>query len=72
MPNGERMQIHAAQVVEGQIVTEGQVAEQNKSIFVGTQSGLIKLVRIQLPGGRPIEGDAIVQKLQMYVGNRVS
>jgi methionyl-tRNA formyltransferase len=58
---GERIQVHAASVSEGAALDPGQIAHADGQVFVGTADGALILRRVQLPGGRPIEGASIQQ-----------
>lgn len=66
-----RMQIHAARVVANEQLSRGEIASRDKAVYIGTSDGSLELVRVQLPGGKPIEGNAITQKLQAYVGSQL-
>lgn len=67
--DGTRMQIHAAGVAKGAPLGKGEISIHNKTIQIGTADGNLELRRVQLPGGKPIEGNAIIQKLQAYDGS---
>ncbi len=66
-----RMQIHAAQVSNNDSLAPAEVRVQDKSVLVGTGSGALELERVQLPGGKPIEGNALLQKLADFDGKKV-
>ena len=66
LPDGIRMQVHQAAVSTGSPGRPGQIHVQGTNVVVGTGEGGLLLQRVQLPGGKPIEGHAIVQKLQHY------
>lgn len=61
-----RMQIHLAAVRDATTLAPGEVSTEGKSVVIGTGNGALELLRVQLPGGKPIEGHALVQKLQSY------
>ena len=65
--NGDRMQVHAASVSSANL-PPGQISVEGKCVVVGTESGSLQLIRVQLPGGKPIEGHAMAQKLQAHHG----
>lgn len=71
LPNGDRMQVHAAGVSQQQI-QRGVITVLGKQVLVGTASGALELVRVQLPGGKPIEGHALLQKLSGSEGETLS
>lgn len=71
LPNGDRMQVHAASVTTDAL-SPGRLAIDGKRVLVGTADGALELVRVQLPGGKPIEGNAMVQKLSPYDGSTFS
>ena len=64
-----RMQIHSARVAESEEIAAGLVGIENKSVLVGTGEGDLELLRVQLPGGKPVEGNALLQKLQAFDGS---
>lgn len=66
-----RMQIHAAGVPGSSSLAVGAIGVGKKSALVGTGDGDLELLRVQLPGGKPIEGNALVQKLQAFDGSIV-
>ena len=59
--DGSRIQIHAATVVDDAGRAPGQVGRDGKRVTVGTGDGGLALDRVQLPGGKPIEGNTIAQ-----------
>lgn len=72
LPDDSRMQVHAAKVVTDVSLPPGQISVDKKSALIGTGHNVLELVRVQLPGGRPIEGHALVQKLTPYDGGNAS
>lgn len=68
LPNGDRMQIHVARVVTDVDNRPGMITIDGKRIFVGTGAGSLELIRVQLPGGKPIAGNALIQKLNQFSG----
>lgn len=68
LADGTRLQIHAA---ESQPITAhapGAIRFDGGEVHVGTGQGTLILRRIQLPGGTPVEGNAITQKLARWDG----
>lgn len=72
LPDDSRMQVHAAKVVTDVSLPPGQISVDKKSALIGTGHNALELVRVQFPGGRPIEGHALVQKLTPYDGGSAS
>ena len=68
LPSGDRMQIHAVRHVSETEVPAGVISVRDKRVYVGAENGEIELVRVQLPGGRPIDGNALQQKLAALDG----
>lgn len=66
LPDGTRMQVHRASVSDESTAEPGQITVRGANVYVGTGEGDLLLERVQLPGGTPIEGHAIVLKLQRY------
>lgn len=60
-PGGERVQVHATQVVPDEQMSPGKIIHSDNAVRVGTGEGLLELRRVQLPGGRPIEGTALLR-----------
>lgn len=58
---GERIQVHAVYVMLETVGQPGEVTHRGKDVIVGTREGSLVLQRVQIPGGRPIEGQAILQ-----------
>lgn len=67
LPTGERMQVHAASVAPEKLAA-GQLRVDGKRVLVGTTAGSLELTRVQLPGGKPIDGNAMIQKLRQFDG----
>lgn len=65
LPNGDRMQVHAANVAEATL-EPGQIGVSGKQALIGTGASALELIRVQLPGGKPIEGHAMLQKLAPF------
>lgn len=70
LSDGSRMQIHASSVVEDSSLPVGEISVSKRTVLVGTGEGALQLGRVQLPGGRPIESHALVQKLAPMDGSR--
>jgi methionyl-tRNA formyltransferase len=60
-PGGSRIQIHAAGVHGGLAGEPGRIVRRGRDVLIATVDGALALRRIQLPGGTPIEGAAILQ-----------
>ena len=58
---GERIQIHAATVHEAVAEAPGTIVGRGQEMLVATSDGALALRRIQLPGGKPVEGAALLQ-----------
>lgn len=58
--NGERIQVHVASLEPEEQGSPGTVFHRHRRVLVSTGEGALVLERVQLPGGRPIEGDALV------------
>lgn len=71
LPNGDRMQIHQAQVREDNSLSAGELALHDQTVLVGTGKGALVLKRVQLPGGKPIDGNAILQRMQSFISQRI-
>jgi len=59
-PDSSRIQVHLVDVVVETVGAPGKIVRRNDEVLVGTGSGSIILRRIQLPGGRPVEGRALL------------
>lgn len=59
--DGTRIQIHAADVVRYEDLAPGHVRNDGRNVTVGTADGALALRRLQVPGGKPLEGNAIAQ-----------
>lgn len=68
LPNGDRVQIHAARMVTNLDTRPGVLTIDGKRTFVGTGAGSLELIRVQVPGGKPVEGHALIQKLNQFSG----
>jgi methionyl-tRNA formyltransferase len=67
-PYGERIQVHAAAVSETSEPSPGAVIHNSGRVLVATGEGSLLLTRVQLPGGRPIEGHAVASALSLEAG----
>lgn len=67
--SGDRIQIHQSAVDETIEANPGVVIHDGERVLVGTGGGALELVRVQLPGGKPIEGNAILQVPVFEAGN---
>jgi methionyl-tRNA formyltransferase len=67
-PNGERIQVQAASVSRARDSAPGTVIHDGGRVLVSTGGGSLVLVRIQLPGGRPLEGPAIASARTLQAG----
>jgi methionyl-tRNA formyltransferase len=68
---GDRIQVHEARVDLNVRPEPGEIAHAGNRVLVGTGDGALELVRIQLPGGRPIEGNGIGQAAALAEGQRL-
>lgn len=59
--DGIRIQVHAASVRDRVQLATGTVLHVDKAVLVGCDEGALELKRVQFPGGKPIEGNAIRQ-----------
>jgi methionyl-tRNA formyltransferase len=59
--DGTRIQVHETAVDQEMRLTAGTVHNDGRVALVGTGDGALVLRRIQLPGGKPIEGHSIAQ-----------
>ncbi len=59
--NGDRIQVHRALVTDSVPGVSGSVHHDGDRVLVSCGKDAIELVRAQLPGGKPIEGHALVQ-----------
>lgn len=59
--SGERIQVHAAGLGPQVSESPGTVVHDGRHVFVAAGEGALRLLRIQLPGGRPIEAPALAQ-----------
>lgn len=58
--DGSRIQVHRARV-SGIELDPGEVRYIGRQVVVGCGDGSLELVRVQMPGGKPIEGNALLQ-----------
>lgn len=68
-PGGERIQVHAAGAMEETVSAPGVTARRGGTLVIGTDNGTLVLRRVQLPGGKPIEGSALLQVKALAEGN---
>lgn len=68
LEDGERLQVHAADVEQHVNLGPGAVRHADGRVLVGTGDGALALKRILLPGARPIEGAAISQSRALADG----
>lgn len=66
---GERIQVHAAGVMEETVSSPGVIAHRGGAVLIGTGNGTLVLRRMQLPGGKPIEGPALLGVKALAEGN---
>lgn len=66
--DGTRIQIHEVAALSEPAVSAGRIAHLGKRVVVGAGDGATELLRVQLPGGKPIEGEAIVQSASFADG----
>ena len=72
MPDGQRLQIHRAAVVEGREGEPGMVVrEENRQILVATGAGALWVQRVQFAGGRPLDGHALLSHPALVSGIRL-
>jgi methionyl-tRNA formyltransferase len=57
--DGSRIQVHAADAAADVVAPSGTVVRQEKHVVIATGDGGLLLNRIQLPGGKPIDGQAL-------------
>ena len=69
--DGQRAQVHAAAVRAPVAAAPGTVVREDTSVLVATGDGALELVRVQLPGGRPIEGHALAMARALAPGARL-
>ena len=72
LPDETRMQIHEANVSASDSLTVGQLEVADGEVRIGTGDGVLEVVRAQLPGGKPIDGNALIQKLTQKSGEILS
>jgi methionyl-tRNA formyltransferase len=59
--DGTRIQVQETAVDQETHLSAGTVRNDGRVVLVGTRDGALVLRRIQLPGGKPIEGHSIAQ-----------
>lgn len=59
--NGERIQVHRALVSDSVPGASGMVHHDGDRVLVSCGKDALELVRVQLPGGKPIEGHPLLQ-----------
>lgn len=70
LSDDSRMQIHSARVAQDASLPPGSIAVDKVRAVIGTGERALELTRVQLPGGRPVDGHALVQKMAPMNGNR--
>lgn len=68
--DGTRIQIHRARVADVQLAP-GEVRHVERRVLVGCAEGALELVRVQVPGGKPIEANALLQASVLANGARL-
>jgi methionyl-tRNA formyltransferase len=63
-----RIQVHAADVSAEVVGGPGLISRRGNDVHVGTGGGSLMLRRIQLPGGKPLEGSAITRSVALAEG----
>lgn len=64
LPNGDRLQIHQVATGADKHLTPGQLTIDKTGVYMGTGKGTLQLIRVQFSGGKPVDGQALIQKLQ--------
>lgn len=59
--SGDRIQVHRSRPVPDELLRPGTVRNDDEGVLVGCGSGALELLRVQLPGGKPLEGHALRQ-----------
>jgi len=62
------MQVHEAHVDDARSLACGELLVEGRQVLIGTSEGALQVQRAQLPGGRPIDTNALVQKLSQFNG----
>lgn len=70
-PDSSRMQIHHVDVADEDVSEPGTIMRRDNEVLIGTGSGSVILRRIQLPGGKPIEGTAILNSGHLTEGGEI-
>lgn len=68
LPDGTRIQIHAAAIEGGSAGTPGAVTLDDQGVSVATGSGTLRLRSVQFPGGRPLEARALLDRMRPLSG----
>ncbi|MCO5214912.1 MAG: methionyl-tRNA formyltransferase [Thermomicrobiales bacterium] len=63
LANGERLQVHQVAVVPDRHLASGELTTDSTGAYVGTGQGTLQLVQVQYPGGKPVTGQALIQKM---------
>lgn len=69
LDDGSRMQVHRVRVVDGVDVSPCVVEHHDREVLVGCGQGSLEMLRVQLPGRKPIEGNALLQLPQLSPGS---
>lgn len=66
--SGDRIQVHRALVRESVPGVSGSVHHDGDRVLISCGKDALELLRVQLPGGKPIEGHAIAQARPLTAG----
>lgn len=70
LPDGTRLQVLAV-TDRSDIGVPGMLSISGQDAIVGCTVGAIRLDEVQLPGGRPLSGRALVEKLRRFDGEQL-
>ncbi len=65
LANGERLQVHQVAVVPDRHLASGELTTDRTGVYIGTGQGTLQLVQVQYPGGKPVTGQALIQKMSL-------